>query len=43
MKHCPNCNSKSIIKSKLGFKCKRCGFTNLSPKEWIKQEQEKSK
>jgi tRNA(Ile2) C34 agmatinyltransferase TiaS len=35
---CLNCNSSRIIKSKTGFKCKRCGFTNISLKEFIKQE-----
>ena len=35
---CVACGSIKILKSKKGFKCLKCGFTNLPLKEWIKQE-----
>jgi DNA-directed RNA polymerase subunit RPC12/RpoP len=29
MKRCPICNSKKIIQSDLGLKCRQCGYKNL--------------
>ncbi len=33
---CPVCNSTRVTKTKLGFKCKKCGYTN---KKWKPQQQ----